>query len=187
MDLIYEAKKKAVNDRVLNILSYLEDVCNALCSLGYKEYISIDLGMVHHIHYYTGLIFRGYVKGSGENCLAGGRYDTLTQNFGKILPATGFALNTESILNAIAKRGDDPESLRPDLVIHYDEGCLKDAQEFWGNRVKEGLICELSVFSDLESSRKYARLRKVKIALYHISKNGIQPIECREESTDDAK
>ncbi|MPN48217.1 ATP phosphoribosyltransferase regulatory subunit [bioreactor metagenome] len=167
---------------MLAILNYLSQVCGELCSLGYREYLSIDLGMVHHIHYYTGLIFRGYVKGSGENCLAGGRYDTLTQNFGKTLPATGFAMNTESILDAASRRGDDHDSaLRPDLIIHYDEGCLKEAQALLEEKTNQGLICELSVFEDVGQSVRYARLRKVKEALYHVSEDGTASMELEGE------
>ena len=57
----------------------------------------IDLGMVHRNEYYTGVIFRGYVEGSGDAVVSGGRYDTLLQQFGSPLPATGFGVNVDAL------------------------------------------------------------------------------------------
>jgi ATP phosphoribosyltransferase regulatory subunit len=41
----------------------------------------LDLSMVGHQDYYTGLIFRGYAVGSGWSVLDGGRYDKLLSQF----------------------------------------------------------------------------------------------------------
>ena len=37
------------------------------------SYVRFDLGMVHQIDYYTGVVFRGYVEGAGDAVLSGGR------------------------------------------------------------------------------------------------------------------
>ncbi len=97
--VLKEAYEIAPNDGAKKILKELETLVEKLTELGFGNYLAIDLGMVHHIGYYTGLIFRGYLDGSGENCLAGGRYDKLSQNFGKEMPATGFAISVNSILS----------------------------------------------------------------------------------------
>jgi ATP phosphoribosyltransferase regulatory subunit len=59
--------------------------------------VRFDLGLVHQLDYYTGVVFRGYVRGASDNILSGGRYDNLLSFFGAPAPATGFAINTGSL------------------------------------------------------------------------------------------
>ena len=54
-------------------LSYLRELYEALCGAGYGKYLRFDLGLVHQIDYYTGVVFRGYVEGAGDAVLSGGR------------------------------------------------------------------------------------------------------------------
>lgn len=49
----------------------------ALRRLGLGDQVMIDLGLVQENEYYTGVIFRGYIEGSGDTVVSGGRYDTL--------------------------------------------------------------------------------------------------------------
>lgn len=56
-----------------------------------------DLGLVRSIDYYTGVIFQVYDPGHGQPLGGGGRYDNLLANFGRPLPAVGFALNVERL------------------------------------------------------------------------------------------
>ena len=73
-------------------LSYLRDLYDALVQAGCGQYIRFDLGLVHQIDYYTGVVFRGYAKGVGAPVLSGGRYDDLLGAFGRPAPASGFAV-----------------------------------------------------------------------------------------------
>ena len=57
----------------------------------------IDLGLVHEMDYYTGIMFRGYIGGAGAAILAGGRYNALCAKFGKDMPAGGFGIDVESV------------------------------------------------------------------------------------------
>ena len=93
-DVLKKARELAEgNERALAILSYLESIYQAFSDAGYGERIIIDLGIVQNIDYYTGLVFKGYQGGIGEEVLSGGRYDNLLGSFGYPLPACGFALN----------------------------------------------------------------------------------------------
>ncbi len=58
-------------------ITYLRTLYQLLDQAGYSEYIRFDLGLVHQIDYYTGVIFRGYAEGAGTAVLSGGRYDNL--------------------------------------------------------------------------------------------------------------
>ena len=55
--------------------SYLRALYGELSAAGYGALVRFDLGMVHQIDYYTGVVFRGYVEGAGDAVLSGGRYD----------------------------------------------------------------------------------------------------------------
>jgi len=73
-------------------LSYLRELYEALKAVGCGEHIRFDLGLVHQIDYYTGVVFRGYARGAGAPVLSGGRYDNLLGAFGRPAPAIGFAV-----------------------------------------------------------------------------------------------
>ena len=82
-------------------LEYLNKLCTKLKELDLFDNISIDLGIVNDYDYYTGIVFKGYIKQSGDAVLSGGRYDTLYNDFDLKLPAIGFALNVDDLASKI--------------------------------------------------------------------------------------
>lgn len=92
------AKLCGGNKKAEKSLNYLEDTYNKLVETGFEGSISVDLGLVHRNDYYTGLVFRGYIEGSGVTVLSGGRYDRLLSEFGVDLPATGFAIENSALI-----------------------------------------------------------------------------------------
>ena len=89
------------NVRVLGAVSYLRRLYQALDAAGYGNRIMIDLGLVHEMDYYTGVMFRGYIGGAGAAILSGGRYNALCAKFGKDLPAGGFGIDVERIADSL--------------------------------------------------------------------------------------
>ena len=63
--------------------------------LGLGDRVIIDLGLVNLAEYYTGIIFRGYFHGIGEQVLSGGRYDQLLHDFGVEECSVGFGINVD--------------------------------------------------------------------------------------------
>jgi ATP phosphoribosyltransferase regulatory subunit len=59
--------------------------------------IIFDFGLVRSIGYYTGAVFQVYDPAHGVPIGSGGRYDELLGQFGRPLPAVGFALNVERV------------------------------------------------------------------------------------------
>ena len=78
-------------------VSWLRRLYAIMEEKGLERYIRFDLGMVHQIDYYTGVVFRGYVHGAADRVLSGGRYDNLLGCFGTDAPASGFAIYTGSV------------------------------------------------------------------------------------------
>lgn len=99
--VIDEAKALYNEHDALEALDYLKSVYNNLCDAGLKDNIMIDLGLVNRSNYYTGVIFHGYAEGSGLTVLSGGRYDNLLGDFGKDMPAIGFAVDVDALCEAV--------------------------------------------------------------------------------------
>ena len=88
-----ESAKKALDDII--------KVTTILKKRKLEQYVTIDLGEVRGFDYYTGIIFEGFSKGVGKALLRGGRYDNLLGKYGYPCPATGFAIDIESVVAAI--------------------------------------------------------------------------------------
>lgn len=108
-DNLLEFEKEVGSNQVSEILNYIRTVFKELSSCGYEKYLSFDLGMVHRLDYYTGVIFDGFVYGSGRTVLSGGRYDNLICKYGRDLSAIGFGLNIEDTFDILkmAKRREN--------------------------------------------------------------------------------
>ena len=104
-------------------LDYLRDLYSELKTAGYGDHIRFDLGLVHQIDYYTGVVFRGYVEGAGDAVLSGGRYDKLVGAFGRPAQATGFAVDVDAV--AACLPAVSPAGL--EMLIHYGDGELARA------------------------------------------------------------
>ncbi|MCR5805944.1 MAG: ATP phosphoribosyltransferase regulatory subunit [Oscillospiraceae bacterium] len=125
--------------------------------------ITIDLGLVNRMDYYTGIVIKGYVEGFGEAVLSGGRYDRLLADFGLDVPATGFAVNTDSVSRALSKK--HPVQLRkPDAVVFGTDGMETAAQKAAHKLISEGMSIEMAVFDTEEENREYAA--KADLPLY---------------------
>jgi ATP phosphoribosyltransferase regulatory subunit len=59
--------------------------------------VIFDFGLVRNLGYYTGAVFQVYDPAYGMPLGAGGRYDDLLGQFGRPLPAVGFALDVERV------------------------------------------------------------------------------------------
>jgi ATP phosphoribosyltransferase regulatory subunit len=100
-----EAREFLSNERSRAALEELERVRGVVDSMGLGEGFSIDLSDVSGLDYYTGLVFKIYVRGAGARVGGGGRYDELTANFGRREPAVGFVLDLDALTDILA-RGD---------------------------------------------------------------------------------
>jgi len=77
----------------------------ALRERGVADRVSLDLGLVRDLRYYTGAVLEVYDPALGHILGGGGRYDELMGRFGRSLPAAGFALHLERLHVAQAEEG----------------------------------------------------------------------------------
>ncbi len=91
------------NRKTNNYLKKLSQLRDALKDYGVENLVFFDFSLTRRIEYYTGLVFEASVPNFGLPLGGGGRYDHFIEKFGKLkLPATGFALEMEKILKALA-------------------------------------------------------------------------------------
>lgn len=115
VEVLEQAKTLCPDPEAAAVISYLEILYGVLREAGLSRRVQFDLGLIHTIEYYTGMVFRGYGRGAASNVLSGGRYDRLIGQFGQEIPATGFALDVE----AVARCLEQPEHRQPETVIYY--------------------------------------------------------------------
>ena len=99
-EMIKKAKGLAFNEDMKKNIEYLENLYLNLQKLGYEKYLSVDISMVPRVNYYSGIIFKGYVKEIGSTVIRGGRYDNLLESFGKSIPAIGFSVDVNLLIDS---------------------------------------------------------------------------------------
>lgn len=161
IEVLNIAKALTKNEKALKALNNINEVYNMIDNIGLSNYLFIDLGMVQHINYYTGIIFRGYVDEIGTDILSGGRYDNLVDQFGISLPATGFAINVDSILLALEKQGKECEKLASDFVVYYEDAFVSKAYKLADILRKNGYQVELSLFQSEKLTVEYAEKKEI--------------------------
>ena len=93
-----KAKQVCFADELRQEVDSLMKLREILTQLGYGEKVTFDLGKVPHLDYYTGIIFEGYISGIGTSVLSGGRYDSLLAKLGRDMPAIGFGVKLDYLL-----------------------------------------------------------------------------------------
>ncbi|MFQ5559064.1 MAG: ATP phosphoribosyltransferase regulatory subunit [Nitrospinota bacterium] len=101
LDVVDRASRMSGDTVSKSALENLKDVVRILKSRNLEENILIDLGEVRGLDYYTGICFEGFIKGIGREVCGGGRYDSLLASYGEASPATGFAIEVDSLLEKI--------------------------------------------------------------------------------------
>jgi len=145
------------NAAARDALGYLEQLYVKLGALGLQDSIDIDLGLVHGQGYYTGLVFRGYIEGSGRGVLSGGRYDGLLAEFGRPAAAAGFGLALDSLAEALLESGALESPPSPELLLFGEAGYEDEALKFFSELRKTDAHVTCSVAETLEETLRFAK------------------------------
>lgn len=164
IDVLDKAASLYTDEKISDILDNLREVFVRLTEMGYDGKISLDLGIVSHIDYYTGIVFRGYLSNIGEAVLKGGRYDNLVGEFGRDCNAVGFGINVDSAAKHIMLQGGAHSTEKAQVLIFGECGYEVKAMKYAHELVKQGMKIENSLFDSVDESREYAL------------KNGIQKL-----------
>lgn len=147
--ILDEAKKLAFNDDIKENLEYLEELYSELESLGYGDNVTFDLGMVPRLNYYTGIIFRGYGEGVGNTLLRGGRYDNLIKSSNAYVPAIGFSIDVNSVIENVKQNGNINENQNVYKIYYNIENRIEAIKKSEELRSK-GYIVDLLPKEDIK-------------------------------------
>jgi histidyl-tRNA synthetase len=95
-----------------------ERLLGGLGAMGLAAFVTVDLGVVRGLAYYTGFVFEAFDRKGDLRALAGGgRYDDLVGKLGgTALPAAGFAIGDMTFSLLLEERGLSPVlSQAPDV------------------------------------------------------------------------
>ncbi|EPY2283425.1 ATP phosphoribosyltransferase regulatory subunit [Clostridium sporogenes] len=159
--IIEKAKALTKNEKALQLLNDIYNIYKFIENIGLGSYISIDLGMVQNIDYYTGVIFKAYVEEVGDFILSGGRYDNLIKHFGMELTATGFAINVDDVMIALKKQSKIPIDKDKKVLIFYKGKFLRKAYDFMQELKMKKIICELSLLDDDKEILIYSKKKGI--------------------------
>ena len=176
-DLIDEMRGLVTNERSLRALDNLYEVLRLLEEDDVLRYVSLDLGMLQSLNYYTGIIFKGFTYGIGFPLLSGGRYDKVVGEFGRQLSSTGFSLGINFVMTALLRQKKDSVPFGPDLVVGYDNVSRAAAFAY----VKEQREKKVSTELDCMNLRPdelllYAKDKGIRRAVFIDAEGGLQEL-----------
>lgn len=88
----------------------------ALEETGLKGRVRIDFSVINDMNYYSGIVFKGFVRRAAAGVLSGGRYDRLMRKMGRKSGAIGFAVYLDGL-----DMLEPPRDFYVDAVLLYDE------------------------------------------------------------------
>ncbi len=157
-EIIQRLEGQKIGARANAALENLRRVLEILEDRGVDRYVSVDLGMVQSLNYYTGIVFRGYTHGVGFPILSGGRYDNLVSRFGLDCPATGFSLGVNMILMALDRQHQEGKRDVGGILVTYAPGGRKAAVRVCDAFRAQGRVAEMDITAGgLSEAREYAR------------------------------
>lgn len=100
-----------------------------------RRNVRIDFSLLNDMTYYSGIVFRGYIKGIPDGVLSGGRYDRLMRKMDRTSDAIGFAV----YLDRLAGYYTTAPGEAFDAVLLYDDATAPgEVSEWVAKRVEKG-------------------------------------------------
>ncbi len=138
-----QAEELITSTRAYEALEELQTLRDGLAAYGVSDLVSLDLTLVSHMTYYTGVVFEGYAPELGSPISNGGRYDTLLSKFDMDTKATGFGIHLDHLIEAVHPREEKTFT----HCIVYSEKQRKDAIAFCQKLRGQG---ETAVLQDIK-------------------------------------
>jgi len=165
-EVFHRALQIADNRESIDAIENLREVYSILCLYDLEDYILFDLCDIRGIDYYTGLFFEIFSPGISYPIGRGGRYDNLIGRFGYDCPSTGFAIDVESIILSMERKGGHLVDTGIDFLI---AGGTKDKRRTieLARRLREkgySVIMDTGL-KDVESSIEFALKKDVEKVL----------------------
>lgn len=155
-EVLQRAKSLARIPEMVVAVNQLEEVYQSLDALGLADYVFFDFSILRDLDYYTGIVFEGYAAGLGYPVCGGGRYDHLVGQFGWPVPAIGFAIGIERLMQTLTPAREDPIDV---LIVG---GILPERLKEAAWRREQGLRVEVDILGRThEEAMEYAARQNI--------------------------
>lgn len=147
------AKSLVPTDSPINeLLNELALLTTAISMVHEEMSLTVDLGLVANMDYYTGVLFNGYADLVSDVFLRGGRYDHLVEQFDHpMIPAVGLGINLDTLVNLQYQLNKLAKLDQPTILVHGDLSQFSKLEKL----VKENENYQLSLFDTLEEAIAY--------------------------------
>jgi len=161
-DILNRIDLNRVGERAAKALLNIKAIIEILEDRNLDKYVSIDLGMVQSMNYYTGIVFRGYTYGVGFPVLSGGRYDKLVSRFGRECAATGFSLGINMVMMALERQRKLEDVAEGGFLVTYEPGARKLASCLCRELIEKGLPAQMDIqLKSLDDTVQYAKRKGI--------------------------
>lgn len=185
--IIERAKELVNSQKAVDALNDLENIYQILSEYKVERFISFDLSIIG-LYYYTGIIFRGYAKGTGFSIINGGRYDRLLENYGADYPAVGFAIKINNLIAALESQNITVHGEKADTLLMYTKEGRATALNASDELRSQGLNVENSLFGDdFDRNKKYAESKNMGGILYFLNSEDVRIINLEKDTISDVK
>jgi ATP phosphoribosyltransferase regulatory subunit len=157
IELLRSVKEKITSSQPKEALTYLEDIYKILEEYGISDLVLFDFSILSYGKYYTGIMFQAFTHGIGSAVVEGGRYDSLLCKFGNDLPAVGFGIHINLLLQRIIQQKPLVSTNSSKTLIIYTHQTRKAALKVADGLRKDGLVIENSFFETIEEAIAYAK------------------------------
>lgn len=155
--LLRSVKAKMPSSRAKEALEQMEKLYELLEDYGVNECITFDFSLMSYGKYYTGMMFQIFTMNVGSALVEGGRYDHLLKQFGKDLPAVGFGMHINLVMqHLLQQRGLINRQSKRTLVV-CTSVTRKVCQEISDHLRNQDLIIENFLSDQIEDALTYAK------------------------------
>lgn len=95
----------------------LNSIYQLLSANGLGDKVYLDFSVEGDMNYYSGIVFRGFIKNLSAGVLSGGQYDKMVEKLGKRCGAIGFAI----YLNELDRLRRPQAQWDADVLVRYDD------------------------------------------------------------------
>lgn len=155
--LLRSVKAKMPSSRAKEALEKMEQLYELLEDYGVNEYVIFDFSLMSYGKYYTGMMFQVFTLGVGSALIEGGRYDNLLSRFGKDLPAVGFGMHINLVMQRLLNQKELSKRQSARTLVVSTPVTRKVCQEVIDHLRSQELIMENYLEDDISEALIYAK------------------------------
>jgi ATP phosphoribosyltransferase regulatory subunit len=163
-DTIDQMLPRVTDEGAKAALGNIKEILDIMERYGYLKYVSVDLGLIESIDYYTGMVFKGYTYEVGFPVFGGGRYDDVSKTFGKDMAAVGFSISLTLAITALMRQDKFTPATGATVIVGGDfERAIATAEALRAEGTAAVLDTTGMTEEELDS---YAKARGIETIMY---------------------